>query len=1180
MKIESSEFIDNFIGHDIIFLNECWISCNSKFELNGYKCYLKARKRKRRAKRDSGGLCLFVKNELCNFFQQIDCVNEDLLIFKISNAFSSLDKDIFLFFCYMRPLNSTRNNICDDLDVYDVLYNKITELRNNNEIIVIGDLNSRCSTLSDLITSESCSNFDPVDDLVSNVNCINEKDLLENSITVSRKNEDTKVNDFGHKLVNLCKVSGLLICNGRLPGDEIGNFTYFDKKGKSTVDFALVSKGLLCFCKDFCVHKPSAFSDHCVINLNLSDVFFYNHNIAYNDVSNLNSMNTKNVSSHLIAKYEINNDNMSNFVSNMNDEYVCSNLNSILDILNNNVSTLDNDIIDDCLNGLNHVLEYSASDFVKKTPSNVNYNRYRKNNNLWYDQECINKRKEFDLARDNYLHTLQDKDLKYFCCLRNAYRKLCRIKKRNFQMKKANDLVTLSKENSKLFWKKIKRKQKKNSASCDFHFYFKELFETPISNLSENAISLIQNNNDTIIKHDDLLDSDITMVELENAIKKLKNDKSPGFDNILNEFLKVNTPLFKTTLLSIFNVLYSKSYFPKAWSVGMIIPIFKKGNVNQAENYRGITLLSCVGKLFTSIINQRLNVWAELNNKFDKDQYGFRNNKSTIDAIFVLQNVVDMFVKRNKSLFVSFIDLKKAFDCVNHNAMWFKLDLNGISSKLLLMLKDMYSKIKLCVQNSLFENDIKKCDCILNIKHSYCISCNSDVFQSLLFTPFAGVFQGESLSPTIFSLFLNDINNCLQEDPLVGISVFQFYIALLLFADDMVLICDTREELQSGLNKLYENCNNWGLLLNVDKTKCLVFKKGGKQNPLDKWYYNGQGIETVTSFKYLGFMFACSGKFNVGINNVFFQGQRALFNMFSSIDNFDKMYFSMQISLFNSLVTSVLCYACEIWGFAEAKKIETLHLRFLKIVLKVKKSTPTCVIYKECNVYPLYLTRIFRIIKYWIKIVKLNDNDPLKILYLTSLSVDEYINVDKSSLCWANQVKDILYCNGFGYVWENQHLGLDSTFFSILKNRLIDSFWQSNNSEIELLSKNRLYRHLALDNIFYLSNLQNDFIRIALTKLRLGSHNLLIERGRWNNTAFENRKCLLCDEIEDEYHFVVVCTKFHDLRIKYLPKMLYQRPSMYKFVNFLNSKNVSDLRKIGLFLHHAFNLYNKDEVFA
>ena len=153
-------------------------------------------------------------------------------------------------------------------------------------------------------------------------------------------------------------------------------------------------------------------------------------------------------------------------------------------------------------------------------------------------------------------------------------------------------------------------------------------------------------------------------------------------------------------------------------------------------------------------------------------------------------------------------------------------------------------------------------------------------------------------------------------------------------------------------------------------------------------------------------------------------------------------------------------------------------------------------------------------------------------------------------------------------------------FFSNIKIRLIDFFWQSNHPEIELLSKNRLYRHLASYDIFYLSDLQNNFIRIALTKLRLGSHNLLIERGRWNNTAFENRKCTLCDEIEDEFHFVVVCIKFHELRIKYLPKSLYTRPSMFKFVNFLNSRNLSDLKKLWLFLHHSFKQYNKDEVFA
>ena len=97
------------------------------------------------------------------------------------------------------------------------------------------------------------------------------------------------------------------------------------------------------------------------------------------------------------------------------------------------------------------------------------------------------------------------------------------------------------------------------------------------------------------------MDKEISLDELERAMKNLNNNKSPGSDNIINEFLKYNTPLFKQALLCIFNKIFKKGYFPEAWTVGLITPIHKKGDLNSAEIYRGITLLSCVGKLFTSI---------------------------------------------------------------------------------------------------------------------------------------------------------------------------------------------------------------------------------------------------------------------------------------------------------------------------------------------------------------------------------------------------------------------------------------------------------------------------------------------------------------------------------------------------------------------------------------------------
>ena len=324
--------------------------------------------------------------------------------------------------------------------------------------------------------------------------------------------------------------------------------------------------------------------------------------------------------------------------------------------------------------------------------------------------------------------------------------------------------------------------------------------------------------------------------------------------------------------------------------------------------------------------------------------------------------------------------------------------------------------MKLCVKSTFLNSSSFPCSC--NVPHNsvYCNVCDTDTENTFLFSPQAGVFQGESLSPLLFSMYINDLNAFMRTDPNVGISIYQFFIILLLFADDMALFSDSRSGLQKGLDKLQKYCVDWGLTVNVEKTKCIVFKKGGKSNTLDKWFYNGEALETVTSFKYLGVVFSSSGKFKKGIDNVVSKGQRALFNMISNIKDFTSMYPEMQISLFNSCVSSVLSYGCEVWGLAEAKKIETIHLSFLKHLLKVKKSTPTCFVYKECNVYPLYYDRIFRIIKYWLKILLLEDNNPLKILYYTTIELFKNDSFVKSN-CWAINIRNLLFKNGFGHIY-------------------------------------------------------------------------------------------------------------------------------------------------------------------
>ena len=116
--------------------------------------------------------------------------------------------------------------------------------------------------------------------------------------------------------------------------------------------------------------------------------------------------------------------------------------------------------------------------------------------------------------------------------------------------------------------------------------------------------------------------------------------------------------------------------------------------------------------------------------------------------------------------------------------------------------------------------------------------------------------------------------------------------------------------------------------------------------------------------------------------------------------------------------------------------------------------------------------------------------------------------------------------------------------------------------------------------MFYLTKLPNNFIKIAVSKLRLGSHNFNIERGRWKKLDLVDRICLLCGDIEDEYHVVMCCKKYDDLRKKYIPRSIYQNPSMFKFVNYLNCENVTNIKNLGLFIHFVYSRYDKEEIFA
>ena len=279
---------------------------------------------------------------------------------------------------------------------------------------------------------------------------------------------------------------------------------------------------------------------------------------------------------------------------------------------------------------------------------------------------------------------------------------------------------------------------------------------------------------------------------------------------------------------------------------------------------------------------------------------------------------------------------------------------------------------------------------------------------------------------------------------------------------------------------------------------------------------------------------------------------------------------SISLQLFDSFVASTLNYSCAVWGFTKTKSIERVHLKFCKSILSVKQSTSTASVYYELGRYPLYIQRYVQIIKFWLHIIN-SENNVVKVALYSSIELHE-----NGYISWAGKVHSILNEYGFSDVWLNPFKYGSREFIQIFRRRLVDCFIQKVNSDIQSSSLlTNLYLHLtdSFAHAFYLNNMLNKTYRRCLSRIRLSSHNLMIESKRYgpNRLPREERKCMLCScqDIEDEFHFILACNCYKELRKRFIKPYYYRRPSMFKFIQLLNSRNKSEIINLSKYIHFA-----------
>jgi len=344
-----------------------------------------------------------------------------------------------------------------------------------------------------------------------------------------------------------------------------------------------------------------------------------------------------------------------------------------------------------------------------------------------------------------------------------------------------------------------------------------------------------------------------------------------------------------------------------------------------------------------------------------------------------------------------------------------------------------------------------------------------------------------------------------------------------LFADDICLISTTPAGLQNQINNLEKASEALGLSVNLNKTKIMIFRKGGHLSKAEKWFYKGKQIEVVNSYKYLGFTLTTKLSFDIALEEFAGRAKRKVVEIMKTMWRLECFDVSLFFKLFDAQVKPMLLYAAEIWGLTRYQVIESVHLFACKRLLNVSIKTPNTMVYGELGRYPLYIDSVLCSLRYWFK---------LKEMDLVRLPKQAYVYDKNNSLekkhSWFSNVKSCLDIFGFSEVWINDGVGDVKLFLNAFKERMIDCYkqdWFAKLCESERFVTYRSYKSL-LETEKYLHDLTIAKFRKVFVWFRLGV-NVLNVNNRYNNRS---KLCPFCEEIEDERHFLLKCHKYNVLR--------------------------------------------------
>ena len=393
--------------------------------------------------------------------------------------------------------------------------------------------------------------------------------------------------------------------------------------------------------------------------------------------------------------------------------------------------------------------------------------------------------------------------------------------------------------------------------------------------------------------------------EVKMAIKKLKNGRAPGPDDIPAELLKCAMEPVSKALHKLFCKVWESGMIPSEWRNGIVISLYKgKGPRLECSSYRPITLLSVPGKIFAHILLARIE--PLLHNKRRIEQSSFTKCRSTLDAILALRLLSELHREFQRPLHVAYIDLKAAFDSVDRSALWKALQGIGVPKILLNLIRELHNGTAAKIR--------------LGQKLSRSFQTSS------------GVRQGCVLAPALFCRAMDFIMERVSKK--IGIQVGSTLFTDTNYADDAALLIDDQQQYEMALKTMEEESSKLGLHVSWEKTKIQNLGYGPPDPPI---IINNETVETVTAFTYLGsILSSCSNSSDESQRRIGLAS--SVMKSLSRIWNQKKLSLSTKIRIYSAYVLPVLLYGSESWTLAKAywSKLQAFHTRCPRRILRIK----------------------------------------------------------------------------------------------------------------------------------------------------------------------------------------------------------------------------------------------------